>query len=103
MNPIQFQPGLSLPAFLAHYGSEQQCEAVLEQARWPQGYRCPQCSSAPHCTFRVGARKTFQCSTCRRQTSLIAGTLFQGTRLALTIWFLAIYLIAVRPRPVYLH
>jgi hypothetical protein len=28
------------------------------------------------------------------QTSLIAGTLFQGTHLALTLWFLAIYLVS---------
>lgn len=31
---------------------------------------------------------------CRKQTSLIAGTLFQSTHLALTIWFLASYLIS---------
>ena len=31
---------------------------------------------------------------CRHQTSLIAGTFFQGTKLPLTIWFLAIYLIS---------
>ncbi len=38
--------------------------------------------------------KTFQCQSCRTQTSLIAGTLFQSTHLTLTIWFLAIYLIS---------
>ena len=31
---------------------------------------------------------------CRHQTSLIAGTLFQSTRLLLTLWFLAIILIS---------
>ncbi|CAC9516738.1 hypothetical protein, partial [uncultured Gammaproteobacteria bacterium] len=31
---------------------------------------------------------------CRLQTSLIAGTLFQSTHLALSIWFLAIYLVS---------
>jgi len=36
----------------------------------------------------------FQCQACRHQTSLIAGTLFQSTRLPLTVWFLAIYLIS---------
>jgi hypothetical protein len=40
------------------------------------------------------ARKTFQCNACHHQTSLIAGTLFEGTKLALTVWFLAIYLIS---------
>lgn len=28
-NPIQFQPGLSLPAFLEQYGTEEQCRATL--------------------------------------------------------------------------
>jgi hypothetical protein len=49
---------------------------------------------APHYLLRVGARKSFQCRACRRQTSLIAGTLFQDTKLALTVWFLAIYLVS---------
>jgi hypothetical protein len=44
--------------------------------------------------LHVGAHKTFQCQACRAQTSLIAGTLFQSTHLALTLWFLAIYLIS---------
>jgi hypothetical protein len=36
----------------------------------------------------------FQCRTCRHQTSLTAGTLFQSTKLPLTTWFLAIYLVS---------
>jgi hypothetical protein len=36
----------------------------------------------------------FQCQACRHQTSLIAGTVMQGTKLTLTVWFLAIYLIS---------
>jgi transposase-like protein len=94
MNRVQFQPGLSMPEFLRQFGTEAQCEAALEQARWPEGFRCPHCGQAAHYVLRVGARKSFQCRACRRQTSLIAGTLFQGTKLALTVWFLAIYMIS---------
>ena len=94
MNRVQFQPGLSMPEFLRQFGTEAQCEAALEQARWPEGFRCPHCGQAAHYVLRVGARKSFQCRACRRQTSLIAGTLFQGTKLALTVWFLAIYLVS---------
>ncbi|SMF94387.1 Transposase zinc-ribbon domain-containing protein [Methylomagnum ishizawai] len=93
MNRIQFQPGLSLPAFLGQFGTEAQCEAALEQARWPEGFRCPRCGQADHCLLHVGVHKTFQCGGCRLQTSLIAGTLFQSTHLALTVWFLALYLV----------
>jgi hypothetical protein len=35
---IQFQKGLSLPEFQGLYGTEEQCEAALEKARWPDGY-----------------------------------------------------------------
>jgi hypothetical protein len=94
MNRVQFQPGLSLPAFLEQFGTETQCENELEAVRWPDGFRCPRCGEAGHSEFRVGARKMFQCKDCRTQTSIISGTLFQGTRLPLTIWFLAIYLIS---------
>ena len=34
---IQFQKGLSLPEFQRLYGTEEQCEAALEKARWPDG------------------------------------------------------------------
>ena len=94
MNRIQFQPGMSLFEFFQQFGTEAQCEAALEQARWPQGFRCPRCGGAAHCVLRVRVRKTFQCNTCRHQASLIAGTLFEGTKLGLRVWFLAIYLIS---------
>jgi hypothetical protein len=44
--------------------------------------------------LKARGRKTFQCNACHHQTSLIAGTLFDSTKLALTVWFLAIYLIS---------
>ena len=91
MNRIQFQPGLSLPDFLKAYGTELQCEQALAAVRWPDGFRCPRCEGAGHSVFRDGPRQVFQCTGCRHQASLIAGTVFQGTKLPLTTWFLAIY------------
>ncbi len=100
MNRIQFQPGLSLPAFLAHFGAETQCEEVLELSRWPHGFLCPGCGKSGHYLLKVGKHKTFQCKSCRVQTSLIVGTLFQNTHLPLSLWFLAIYLISqAKTRP----
>jgi hypothetical protein len=94
MNRIQFQQGLSMPEFLKDYGTEAQCEQSLEAVRWPNGFGCPRCGHKAHYVLRDGARKVFQCNACRHQASLIAGTVFQGTKLPLTIWFLAIYLIS---------
>lgn len=94
MNRIQFQRGLSMPEFFSRYGSESQCAAALEKARWPSGFCCPRCGALAHCVLRGGSHKVFQCNACRHQTSLIAGTVFQGTKLGLSVWFLAIYLIS---------
>jgi hypothetical protein len=94
MNRIQFQQGLSLPAFQSQFGTEEQCADALEASRWPEGFRCPECDSANYYLLKGGKHKTFQCKCCRLQTSLIAGTLFQSTHLALSIWFLAIYLVS---------
>jgi hypothetical protein len=54
----------------------------------------PAMRGTAHSVVRDGARKVFQCTACRHQASLIAGTVFQGTKLPLTTWFLAIYLIS---------
>ena len=46
--------------------------------------------------LRVGGRALplYQCSACRHQTSPIAGTLFENTKLPLATWFLGIFLIS---------
>ena len=93
MNRIQFQAGMSMPEFMKDFATEGQCEQVLEATRWPEGFRCPRCNHENHCVLRGGTHRVFQCNACRHQASLIAGTVFQGTKRPLTIWFLAIYLI----------
>jgi len=93
MNRIQFQKGMSLNQFLAKYGVEQQCEAALEDARWPEGFECPKCNSKEHYRYRRGTIKIFQCRGCRTQTTLTEGTIFHSTKLPLTIWFQAMYLL----------
>jgi ISXO2-like transposase domain len=47
-----------------------------------------------HYVVGHGARKLFQCNACRNQTSLTAGSLMEHTKLPLTTWFLANYLIS---------
>ena len=89
-NPVQFQKGLSLGAFLAAYGTEERCHAALVALRWPDGFVCPRCGGRKHGV--IGPRRLFQCSACRYQASVKAGTVFAASKLELTKWFLAIYL-----------
>ena len=94
MNQIQFQHGMSIPEFVGRFGTEAQCAAALIAARWLLGFRCPRCTCAEHYVVGHGARKLFQCNGCRHQTSVTAGSLMEHTKLPLTTWFLAIYLIS---------
>lgn len=90
-NMIQFQKGLSFADFLKIYGEESQCFEELVRMRWPSGFECPKCNCKAHC--RLKQRSTlFQCNKCGGQTSVTAGTIFHSTKLPLTKWFLAIYL-----------
>lgn len=93
MNRMQFQPGLSLPAFLSRYGTERQCEQAMEAARWPDGFVCPHCAGSRHSKFYRNDTAYWQCSACRRQTSLRAGTVFDQSKLPMRTWLLAIYLL----------
>jgi hypothetical protein len=79
---------------------------LLERLRW--GARpppvCPLCGAAGRCFFltprsvtgrrtRTGAptaRRVWKCGTCRRQFSVLAGTVLQGTRARLGLWIAAV-------------
>lgn len=93
MNRVQFQQGLSMADFMDQYGTDAQCEAALVASRWPQGFACPVCSGPASCSFRRQGRLYWQCASCRHQCSVISGTIFEATKLALTRWFLAMHLL----------
>lgn len=89
-NKIQFQRGLSLPEFLAKYGSNNQCRAALVKFRWPNGFACPSCGNDTY--YEIGTRILFQCKACRRQVPvIISETIFSSTNLPLSILFFGIY------------
>lgn len=83
----------SLMEFQKRFGSDEACAAYLLAARWPDGFRCPACGQAKAWPHR-GKRFTFQCANCKRQTSVTSGTVMHGSKLPLTLWFWAAYLMA---------
>ncbi|MDO9049776.1 MAG: hypothetical protein Q7U66_18855 [Methylobacter sp.] len=86
MNLIQFQSGLSMPKFFQQLGIEVPCTAIPEKALGSQNISCF------HCDERSPrfVRNTFQCRSCRHQTSFILGALFMSTKPPLSIWLLGI-------------
>jgi ISXO2-like transposase domain/Transposase zinc-ribbon domain len=93
INAVQFQKGLSMAQFIECYGTHEQCEAVLVESRWPNGFVCPACGVGDNSSFRRAGRLYFQCAACRHQCSVISGTVFESTKLGLTRWFLAMHLL----------
>lgn len=85
-------PEISLLEWQKRFGTERACEKVLVKIRWPNGFVCPRCNSK-EMSFIV-TRNKYQCSQCRYQVSITAGTLFHSTNLPLVKWFWAIYLTA---------
>src|SRR5579885_3412622 len=78
--------------FQKSFSTEEQCEAALLNMRWPKGFICPNCGHDDG--YKLTGRRLIQCTVCRRQTSVTAGTMFHKTHLPLTCWFRIIYEVA---------
>lgn len=55
------------------------------------GLPLPRRDHHKHCQLR--RRRALQCIRCKHETSLTAGTVFEHTRLGLSTWYLAMYLL----------
>src|SRR5258707_1777800 len=91
-NRVQHQKGLSDDAFERLYPDEEACRKAWFAWRWPEGFKCPRCAAAEYC--EIHDRQLLQCRRCRYQSSLIAGTVLQGTKLPMRVWFRAMHLLA---------
>jgi len=78
----------SIEEFESRFSCEERCREYIFQLRWPEGFRCPRCA----CNNAWPASATlWQCCQCDHQTSVTAGTVFQGTRKPLKMWFRAMW------------
>jgi transposase-like protein len=88
------QKDLSAAAeFAKRFATEAACRDYLIQLRWPEGFRCPHCGGRENWRLK-NAR--FECRVCGRQTSATAGTIFEGTRKPLRLWFRAMECVTSR-------
>jgi transposase-like protein len=87
----QVRPAIDLLAVVNRYGTDDQCRAYLTELRWPEGVNCPKCKSDK--ISRIKERNQYDCDSCRYQFSVLSGTMFHDTHLALTKWFFATYIL----------
>lgn len=78
----------TLLEFEERFATEEACIEYLRKLRWPDGFRCRQCDSREAWCVRRGL---YRCVRCHFETSVTAGTIFQGTRKPLRVWFRAIW------------
>lgn len=83
---------MSRMQFEARFPDEEACAQYLADKRWPDGFVCPACSGRKG--WRLRRRLlTWECATCRRQTSVTAGTVMERTHLPLRSWFIAVHIV----------
>src|SRR5229473_87305 len=86
---------LSLRQIHEEFKTQDQCMAELVRLRWPNGARCPRCSSEK--VWKLASRKwNWLCKQCTKsgyRFSPLVGTVFENTNYPLPIWFEVIYLI----------
>jgi transposase-like protein len=70
--------------FIDWFSQESDCETYLEKLRWPDGFQCPQCGGT---NAWKTERSLWHCGQCSRQTSVRSGTVFDGSRKPLRLWF----------------
>lgn len=70
------------------FSDEASCRVYLFALRWPDGFVCPGCGGRTALAIR---RNLWRCGHCRRETSVMADTIFQDSKLPLTVWFRAMW------------
>jgi transposase-like protein len=86
--------------------TEADAYTYMESLRWPDGPVCPHCHSRAKHYFltpksgtdarktRTGSetqRRVWKCKSCRKQFSVITGTVFHGTKVPLHTWIMVVF------------
>jgi transposase-like protein len=84
--------------FQKEFCTEEKCREYLEQQRWNGTPACPFCGSINVLRFPNG--KILKCreKECRSKFSVTVGTIYENTKIPLTKWFLATYILSVHSK-----
>ena len=68
----------------------------LEAQIWPDGPTCPHCGSCEPTELKGKAHRPglYQCNDCRQQFTVTVGTLFERSKIPLSKWLMATYLLS---------
>ena len=99
---LPYVVGMDMVSFVQRFSTDEARRAFLERVRWPNGPVCPKCGSVGRASRLRSRRGTWGCcvGSCKAQFSVTAGTPLHRTRVPLTKWFLAIWLISTSSKGV---
>lgn len=95
----------SIPALMKRLNSEAAAYEFLEELRWGSEPLCPHCSSLGNSALlkpkdgtearktRTGSlsqRRVWKCRDCRKQYSVLTGTIFHGSKIPVRTWVMVI-------------
>jgi transposase-like protein len=88
----------SILEFQKEFSTEEKCRKYLEVQRWGKTPACPFCGSINVCRFSNG--KVFKCreKECHKKFTVTVGSVYENTKIPLTKWFLATYILSVHSK-----
>ncbi len=80
------------------FTDENAAREALEAVRWPDGPVCPHCGSVERIALIAGEKHShrpglYYCNDCKGQFTVTVGTVFERSKIPLTKWWLATYLL----------
>jgi transposase-like protein len=77
----------------------------LEARVWPDGPFCPHCGVEDFTRLEGKAHRPglYQCNTCRQQFTVTVGTLFERSKIPLTKWLMATFLLSASKKGMSTH
>jgi len=76
------------------FSDETAARQWFEAARWPNGPVCPKCGSAKHYATKKAGVYRCGASTCRKDFTVMTGTVMERSHAKLTLWAAAFHLAA---------
>lgn len=90
--------------------TEDEAREMLEGIRWNGQPVCPHCNSAeaykltPKGDTKTKVRNgVYKCKACRKQFTVTVGTIFEGSRIKIADWLMAIYLMCSSKKGISAH
>ena len=89
--------------------TDDECRDYLEAQRWPSGPICPKCGAPEPWKItrktqtKNAVRTLYRCRSCKKQFTATVGTIFEDSKIPLSKWFAAIYLMCASKKGMSAH